>query len=263
MKFLTKDNPLAVGLLGIAMILVLTIMLLPVFSGGIPEVKIDPDAMLAVDAAGVTEISQLEPLAKFAVIKQHPLFNKDRKPVDVIGAGAGAGAGSSDAQLAEAEAANNPLDAELTGVVITQKQRIAIFWDQTAKTTIRVFQGNRLEGELSSWTLVKVEARKVVLKNRQGKKAELELIVFTDSLGNPPKAGAKARGSAAGQALKKGAQKKSESKSAATAGGDDASKAQKKPITAADFMRKSLEKRKAARAVQQEKTSSTKNAVDK
>ncbi|MBE9550005.1 MAG: hypothetical protein IMF09_11415 [Proteobacteria bacterium] len=257
MKSLIKDNPLGIGLLGIVAVLLLITLLLPVFSGGIPEVEAESDAVLAINAGDITEISPLEPMAKFVVIKQRPLFNEDRKPVDVIGAGSDHG----DELPVEDEIADNPLDADLTGVVITKTQRIAILWDQTAKTTIRVSQGNRLDGELSNWSLEKVEARKVMLKNQQGKKAELELVVFTASLGSPPSAKAKTRGSTAGQALKKDTQKKPAGKAATTQA--DAGKAQNKPMTAADFMRVNLEKRKAARAAQQENTSSTKKAVDK
>ena len=241
MKSLIKDNPLAVGLLGIATALLLIILLLPVFSGGIPTVETDPDATLMANATDITKISPLEPLAKFVVIKQRPLFNENRKPVDIETA-----ATDADASLAETDTLeDNPLEADLTGVIITKEHKIAMLWDRTGKTTISIPEGGALEGDLSGWSVEKVEARKVSLKNRQGKTAELELLMFTQSLGKPPASGAGKKAPA-----KKAGDNKAGSKQAKEA---VAETTKNKPMTAADFMRASLEKRKAARAAEEKK----------
>jgi len=247
MKSLIKDNPLGIGLLGIAAVLLLAILLLPVFSGGVPEVEADPDAVLRSSVADITEISLLEPMAKFEVIKQQPLFNQDRKPVDL----SNATAADADDSLAAAETlVDNPLEADLTGIIITKEHKIAMLWDRGSKTTISIPEGGTLEGDLSGWSLEKVEARKVSLKNRQGKTAELELLMFTQSLGKPPATGA-AKKTPARKAGTNQAKDKQTNPVAKKAVAENESG---KPMTAADFMRASLEKRKAARAAQQDNT---------
>lgn len=254
MKSLIKDNPLGMGLLGFGGLLLLAILLLPVFSGGVPEVSLDAEGSKLPQQQGIAEISQLEPLANFAVIKQRPLFNEDRKPVDISSAVAGEGLADS---LAAETVEDAPLEADLTGIVITNEHKIALLWDRGNKTTMRIPEGSALEGDLSSWSVDKVDARKISLKNRQGKTAELELLMFTRSLGKPPatssgkkpakKAQANASASAAVKARAGGAEKVAD----ATA----TDKAQNKPKSAADFMREGLAKRKAARDAQKKKLS--------
>ncbi len=254
MKSLIKDNPLGIALLGMGGLLLLVILLLPVFSGGVPKVSLDTEASELMPQQGIAEISQLEPLANFAVIKQQPLFNEDRKPVDISST-----AGGNDASdlVATDTLEDKPLEADLTGIVITKEHKIALLWDREGKTTMRIPEGSTLEGDLAAWSVEKVDARKVSLINRQGKTAELELLIFTQSLGKPPaarsgkktatKPQADARASAAAKARIGGAAKVAGTNAATE-------KAKNTPKSAADFMREGLAKRKAARDAQKKKT---------
>lgn len=254
MKSLIKDNPLGIALLGFSGLLLLVVLLLPVFSGGVPEVSIGTGASDLAPQQGIAQISQLEPLAKFAVIKRRPLFNEDRKPVDISSVAAGEDA--LDVAVTEA-VEDKPLETDLTGIVITNEHKIALLWDRASKTTMRIPEGQALEGDLSSWSVEKVDARKVALKNRQGKTAELELLMFTQSLGKPP-------ATTSGKKMTKTAQADARDKTIAkarTAGADKVAvteKTKNTPMTAADFMREGLAKRKAARDAQKKKTSAAK-----
>lgn len=253
MKSLIKDNPIGMALLGFAGFLLVVILLLPVFSGGVPDVDPEVGGSELSPQQGIAEISQLEPLANFVVIRQQPLFNEDRKPVDISSAESGddlANAGVSETEE------DKPLEADLTGIVITNEHKIALLWDRDSKTTMRIPEGAALEGELSGWSVEKVNARKVSLINRQGKTAELELLMFTQSLGKPPATGssnksakkAQAGASAAAKSRAGGAEKVA-SQDAAT------EKTKNTPKSAADFMREGLAKRRAARDAQKKKTS--------
>ncbi|MCF6225639.1 MAG: hypothetical protein L3J22_04960 [Xanthomonadales bacterium] len=258
MKLLIKDNPLGMALLGVAGLLLLVTLLLPVLRGGVPEVSIDPQASELSSQQGIAEISQLEPLSKFAVIKQRPLFNEDRKPVDI--SSATDGDDLSDAALADTPE-DKPLETDLTGIVITNEHKIALLWDRTNKTTMRVAEGSALEGDLSAWIVEKVDARKISLKNRQGKTVELELLMFTQSLGKPPARSAAKKSAAKSQANGR-ARTKAKAVGADKVAGKDTAAATEKtkntPMSAADFMRQGLAKRKAARDAQKKKTNAAK-----
>ncbi|MCF6263964.1 MAG: hypothetical protein L3J24_10315 [Xanthomonadales bacterium] len=256
MKSLIKDNPLGMALLGFSGLLLLVILLLPVFSGGVPEVNSDSQALELSSHQGIAEISQLEPLGKFAVIKQQPLFNEDRKPVDI----SSAADGDDITDLAVADIAEDkPLEADLTGIVMTNEHKIALLWDRGSKTTMRIPEGSALEGDLSVWSVEKVDARKVSLINRQGKTAELELLMFTQSLGKPPATNAAKKSAAKPQANGRARTKEKAAGADKVAGNDAATeKTKNTPMSAADFMRQGLAKRKAARDAQKKKTSAAK-----
>ncbi len=243
MKSLIKDNPVGVILLTTAGVLLLLILLLPFISGGLPDGKVIALTTSAEPAA--LQISELEPIEEFAVIKQRPLFNHDRKAIVITAADAD-DAGS----LLDEDIEDKPLNADLTGVTITKDHRIVMLFERDSKTMITAAEGEMLDGELSGWLVEKVEERNVSLKNQQGEVAELELKMFTRSLGKAP-ATAQRNGnkSKVGSETKKPAKKPSPR--VAKAGGKNKdkedSKPKNKPMTAAEFMRQGLEKRAAAR----------------
>lgn len=248
MKSLIKDNPVAIALLGLSGLLLLAILLMPIVGSGVPEVGVDNSAVQVASINDIVDADSLEPVEKFAVIKQRPLFNHNRKPIVVKTDDAL----DSESSLADDSAENNPLDADLTGVIITKDQRIAMLMEHSSKATISAAEGDQLEGDLSNWSLEKVNARKVSLKNQRGETAELELVMFTDSLGKPPGGNAQAKNKANGKAGQK--RENNEQANAGTA------EAKNRPMTAADFMRANLEKRKAAaKAAKNNKASSAKN----
>ncbi len=246
MKSLIRDNPLGTILLSTAGILLLLILALPFVSGGVPDDKVIPAAADIQSDYEVLQISKLEPIEEFEVIKQRPLFNDDRKPVIVL-----TDEPVDDEALLEAEPVE-PLKVRLTGVIITKDQRIAMLFDQGSKATISAAEGESLDGELSGWSVKKVEARNVSLINKQGEVTGLELVMFTQSLGKVPAKAAGASKKQTNNADKKtaAAGSKKPKKAAAKsrkADADTGNKPASKPMSAADFMRQGLEKRAAER----------------
>lgn len=254
MKSLIRDNPLGIALLATAAILLLLVLLLPFLSGGIPDDDTVQIAAIDSTLSEQLQISKLEPIEEFEVIKQRPLFNDDRKAIEML-----ADEGDADTELLVEIDDDRPLNADLTGVIITKDQRIAMLLDHGSKTTISAAEGESLDGELSGWSVEKVEARNVSLKNQQGEITELELLMFTKSLGNvaekPTRAGrqdSKKAGSKAPPGDRADAKKADERKNK----DDKAGQPAPKPMTAAEFMRQGLEKRRAA----QKKKESEKNS---
>lgn len=114
---------------------------------------------------------ELPPMAAFAQIEAHPLFNPDRQPTEVGQGDALAGDADEDA------APVNPLAVALTGVILDEADgvRIAMLQDQARNQPVALRVGMPLEGEQSAWTLVEVHPRKVVFRNPSDETAEIEL----------------------------------------------------------------------------------------
>lgn len=244
MKSLIRDNPLGIILLSTAGILLLLVLALPFLSGGVPKDKAIPVSIEGQIEYEALQISKLEPIEEFAVIKQRPLFNDDRKPIVGLSDELG-----EDDMLLDVEPVG-PLKAKLTGVIITKEQRIAMLLDQGSKITVSAAEGESLDGDLSGWSVEKVEARNVSLINQQGEVADLELVMFTQSLGNAPDKPTRASKQRANNANKRTPQtgsSKSQKGAGAGSKSDGSDKPAAKPMSAADFMRRGLEKRAAAK----------------
>jgi len=107
----------------------------------------------------------LPPAATFAEVENRPLFNGDRKPTPA------------DAVAPSAEEAPPPapLNATLTGVIITADARIALLHDNAKNQAVSLKVGMPLEGDQANWTLAEIKPRSVVFKNADNESNELEL----------------------------------------------------------------------------------------
>lgn len=114
-----------------------------------------------------------QPLDRFALVWQKPLFSPDRRPV------------------VRADAAGNVGDLELTGVIITPTLRMALVHDKNNNRDLQLQQGKATPD--GGWTVVEVRPRSAVF-DAPGGRVELKLpegAAFTDKKDDhPPSPGA-------------------------------------------------------------------------
>lgn len=129
----------------------------------------DPSLAPALPALAVAESSvRLGALSDYPEIGQRPLLSSDRRPT----------AGGS---LPDDGGA--PLDADLTGVIISGDVRIALLQDADGGRSRRVREGELLEG--TAWRLQSLQPRRAVFIGPEGEKT-LELRVFDGKGGAAP-----------------------------------------------------------------------------
>ena len=103
-----------------------------------------------------------------------PLFSQTREPYVPIVVGPDPVAGVEDA---------SPLDAKITSIIITGDNSYVMIQDNVSKERLTLAQGMPLEGEQGLWTVASIEPRKVTFKAEGEEPVELELEVFSGSLG--------------------------------------------------------------------------------
>lgn len=103
-----------------------------------------------------------------------PLFSSTRSPYipppEVVG------------DLEEEKPAS-PLDAKVTSIVITGDNSYVMIQDNVSKQRVTLTQGMPLEGDQGLWTVASIEPRKVLFEAEGMEPVELELEVFSGSLG--------------------------------------------------------------------------------
>jgi len=115
--------------------------------------------------------SALGPLELYAEAINRPLFSPDRKPARV--------------KVGNDADAQQPLNVVLTSVIITPTLRMAIVRDNASSKSLRVREGQPLEGGPAGWRLVAVSPRQAVFEGAQGQ-TTLDLGVFDGQGGEPP-----------------------------------------------------------------------------
>lgn len=149
------------------------------FGGKVGVHPDDPSAIKPLPSLELSEAeSKLQDIDAYAAVADRPLFNHDRKP------------------LPEQNVASNqpppppppqPLEVELTSVLLVNKQKIAIVQNKKDRKSQSVHVGKSLTGDLSSWKLVELKGREAVFEGPNGKET-LELRVFNGKGGKPPTA---------------------------------------------------------------------------
>ncbi len=87
------------------------------------------------------------------------------------------------AENLEEEMPASPLDAKVTSIVITNDSSYVMIQDNVSKQRITLTQGMPLEGDQGLWTVAAIEPRKVRFEAEGMESVELELEVFSGSLG--------------------------------------------------------------------------------
>lgn len=127
-----------------------------------------PQLPSAVVQTGRPPLGALELYAEAA---SRPLFNFDRKPTQ--------------AKVSNDAAAQQPLNAVLTSVILTPALRMAIVYDNASHKSLGVREGNQLEGGPAGWKLVALSRQQAVFESGQGR-TTLDLRVFNGQGGEPP-----------------------------------------------------------------------------
>ena len=115
--------------------------------------------------------SPLGPLELYAEAANRPLFYPDRKPARV--------------KVGNDADAQQPLNVVLTSIIITPTLRMAIVRDTASGKSLRVREGQPLEGGPAGWKLVAISRLQAVFESGQGR-STLDLRVFDGQGAEPP-----------------------------------------------------------------------------
>ena len=121
------------------------------------------------------EPPKLRAWVEFGELVARPLFNESRAPE-----------AQPESADATAEGAAQPLNVQLTGVILSQDLQLALVRDNTNGETARVRVGKPLEGAMAGWTLVELKPRLAVFDGAGLGRQELELTVDTKGTAPPP-----------------------------------------------------------------------------
>jgi general secretion pathway protein N len=120
------------------------------------------------------EPPKLRAWVEFGELVARPLFNESRAPE-----------AQPESADAAAEGAAQPLNVQLTGVILSQDLQLAMVRDNTNGETARVRVGKPLEGAMAGWTLVELKPRLAVFDGAGLGRQELELTVDTKGTAAP------------------------------------------------------------------------------
>jgi general secretion pathway protein N len=121
------------------------------------------------------EPPKLRAWVEFGELVARPLFNESRAPEE-----------QPESADATAEGAAQPLNVQLTGVILAQGLQLALVRDTTNGETARVRVGQPLEGAMAGWKLVELQPRLAVFDGAGLGRQELPLTVDTKGAAPPP-----------------------------------------------------------------------------
>jgi general secretion pathway protein N len=132
----------------------------------------DPSLVPPLPSAAVQSTrAPLGPLELYAEAANRPLFYPDRRPVQV--------------RVGTDVAAQQPLNVVLTSIIMTPTLRMAIVRDTASGKSLRVREGQPLEGGPTGWKLIAVSNKQAIFESSQGRQT-LDLRVFNGQGGEPP-----------------------------------------------------------------------------
>ncbi len=118
----------------------------------------------------------MPPESAYEPLLQRPLFNPDRKPVEIADSGTQNGEPGSDSVD---NTPPQPLEVVLRGVILLPEHRIALLEDSKGKHSMRVREGEPLKGDLSEWKLDQLHPRSArFIQTRTGREEEVKLQVY-------------------------------------------------------------------------------------
>ena len=175
-----EDNPIGKTLLAICGGLILVSILLVVIWMLSPSGSLsDTDEENRVAGLELPELGVTEPIEKYAVITERPVFNESRLPVLELDDG------DADEEL-QPEEIDAP-EMELAGVIITPTLRMATLRAKDTPNSLVAFEGRPLEGNFGSWQISRIEPREVTLTSGDGEEMQLQLQIHDATIAEPPK----------------------------------------------------------------------------
>jgi hypothetical protein len=137
-----------------------------------------PDQPMRVD---IPTLPESEPIERFAVITDRPVFNESRQPELEE---EGLAEGEEEESLAE-ESVEAP-ELVLAGVVITPSLRMVTLRPKKESESIVAFEGQPLQGDYGSWHVSRIEPREITLAAGDGRELQLPLQVHNATMKPPP-----------------------------------------------------------------------------
>lgn len=179
-----ENNPLGVALASALALLVVLSLLLGVIWSLPPTTPQNEFGSGEGDMVlDVPELVDNEPMERYAVITERPLFNADRQPY--VPSGEGEEGAEGEEELAEEEVEAPEL--ELAGVIITPSIRMVTLRQKGEGDSLIAFEGQPLEGDFGTWQVSDIEPRSITLASDGGGEFKLELQVHDVAMASPPK----------------------------------------------------------------------------
>ncbi|MBT8048780.1 MAG: hypothetical protein HKN57_05165 [Xanthomonadales bacterium] len=177
-----EGNPLAMVLASACGFLLLIAVVLGVLRSLPPSTPgTGGDGQSADLVLEVPQLGEAEPLDRYAVITERPVFNEGRQP-QLEGLDEGEGEGD---ELAEEEV--DAPELELAGVVITPSIRMVTLKSKDSSESLVAFEGKPLEGNYGTWQVSRIEPRQITLSSGAGEEKLLKLQVHDAKIAEPPK----------------------------------------------------------------------------
>ena len=174
-----EDNPVAVVLIAFSAVLLFASLMLAVVWSLPPTARqqeqVADDNELSLD---VPELANSEPIARYAVITERPVFNPSRRPEVMLDTD------EEDMEDEPEEDVDAP-DVELAGVIITPSIRMATLKQKDDSESLVAFEGQPLQGDYGSWHVSNIEPRRVTLSSGQGEEFQLSLVVHDQAIEAP------------------------------------------------------------------------------
>jgi general secretion pathway protein N len=241
MSWLEK-NPLGAVLVSICGFLLLVSAILvfiwgrPVSSGADSGQTPTPESGPAAEL-----FSDLGPVSEYRIVTDRPVFDESRRPSVSVDEG-----DALEMDDLESAVAGAP-EVMLTGVIISPDDRMAMLRPLSGGDSVIAREGELMEGEYVGWLVSDIEPRRVKLSSIDGESMELELLVNTRRIEEPPTP------QPAGEAQSGASQAQSDTTARAQQAGDDG-----QPLSRAEEIRQRIAERREELRREQE---SRENAV--
>lgn len=174
-----EENPVGVVLVALAGLLLFVSLMLGVVWSLPPSAEpVDPasaDSDLSLD---VPELTESEPIDRYAVITERPVFNPSRQPEVMLDP-------ADDALEEELEEEVDAPEVELAGVIITPSLRMVTLKQKESEESLVAFEGQPLEGDYGSWHVSQIEPRQITLSSGSGEHVELSLVIHDQAMQAP------------------------------------------------------------------------------
>lgn len=176
-----EDNLVGKVLAGLCAALIVLMLLLGVAWTLSPSGSGSDDAGdEALQTLDIPELKAGEPIEKYAVVTERPVFNQGRQP-EIAAELDEEDPGVEDEPEIEAP------KVELAGVVITPSLRMATLKPEGETESLVAFEGQPLEGNYGSWQVSRIGPRDVTLRSGSGEEVRLELQIHDAVITEPPK----------------------------------------------------------------------------